>query len=74
MNNITPNKSDITIFPNGAVYVRCHFVSIGLDKYSQEHLEKKAKEANAINTHVLNNVFNAMFVYQVDAEKYANSL
>jgi hypothetical protein len=74
MNNI-PQNSDVKIFhKTGAVYVRCHFVSIGLDKYSKDHIETKAKEANATHTSVINNVFNAMFGYEVDAEKFGNSL
>ena len=69
-----PETSDVTLFPSGAVYVKCHFVTVSLDKYKQSHLEKKAKESDVINTHVLKNIFNAMFKNQIDAEKFANSL
>lgn len=66
--------SDVTVFPNGAVYMKCHFVTISLDKYTQSHLDNKAKECDVINVNILKNLFNAMFKNKTDAEKFANSI
>ena len=73
-NTHMPDVSDVKMFPNGAVYMKVHFVTVNLEKYKQPHLEKKAKEYDAVNTHIVKNIFNAMFKNETDAEKFANSL
>jgi hypothetical protein len=73
-NGPVPDMSDVSVFPNGAVYMKCHFVTVSLQKYKQPHLEMHAKKCDVVNTHIVNNIFNAMFKNQTDAEKFGNSI
>lgn len=68
------DKSDGVVFESGAVYICCHFVSIKMHKHSKSYLENKARQANALNTHITGDSFNAMFKLEQDARKFGESL